>query len=224
MAAVANSATKNPRLRGIFRLLPAMKMFSQTPLRRHRSQPARHCQSKIPLGCGRGEVYPIWKFPEERMLERAVGNLLLLAVTLAATPAGQAAQYLLVNRTSAGAWSFEEAQSLSVNGKDKLRSGPLGSGTAAAWDSKAIGRLAEVQLSSFRVVRRAPDGSLLARSSDSASWQLLLPEGTNSKTADSAAMLWGASTVTFKKDQKDKSPSAIRLDELYAIVPGPDAP
>jgi hypothetical protein len=158
------------------------------------------------------------------MLERAVGNLFVLAVTLAATPAAQAAQYLLVNRTSAGAWSFEEAQSLSVNGKDKLRSGPLPSGAAATWDSKAIGRLAEVQWSTFRVVRRAPDGSLLARTSDSANWQLLLPEGTNSKTADSAAMLWGASTVTFKKDQKDKSPSAIRLEELYAIVPGPDAP
>ena len=157
------------------------------------------------------------------MLVRAVGNLLVLAVVLATTPSIHAAQYLLVSRTSAGAWSFQEAQSLSVNGKDKLRGTPLASGTAATWDSKAIGRLAEVQLSNFRVVRRTPDGSMLARTSDSAGWQLLLPEGTNSKTADPAATLWSGSTVTFKKDQKDKSPSVVQMDELYAIVPGADA-
>ncbi len=65
------------------------------------------------------------------MLVRAVGNLLVLAVVLATTPSIHAAQYLLVSRTSAGTWSFQEAQSLSVNGKDKLRGAPLASGTAA---------------------------------------------------------------------------------------------
>jgi hypothetical protein len=155
------------------------------------------------------------------MPQRAVGTLLTVAGALATTLQG--AQFLIVTRSAAGPWSFQEAQSLSVNGKDKLRVGPLPSQGEATWDSKSIGRLMEAQWPSLKVVRRAPDGSLLARVNDTANWEILLPEGTNSKTADSAAALWKASTITFKKDQKDKSPSTVRLDELYAILSGPDA-
>jgi hypothetical protein len=138
------------------------------------------------------------------MCQRAVVNVLVLAVSLATTPAVQAAQYLLVSKSSAGAWSFQEAQSLSINGKEKLRGGPPAPGNAAAadsnkFDSKSIGRLPEVQLSSFKIVRRAPDGSLLARTAEVSNWQMVLPEGSNSKIADSAAMLWNASTITYKK-------------------------
>jgi hypothetical protein len=157
------------------------------------------------------------------MPEKAVGNVLALAAMLAIAPLLQGAQYLIVTRSSAGAWSFQEAQSLSVNGKDKLRIGPLPSGGQATWDSKSIGRLVEAQWPTLRVVLRAPDGSLIARRSEAANWEILLPEGSNSKTADSGAGLWKASAVVFKKDQKDKSPSSVRLEELYAIVSGPDA-
>jgi hypothetical protein len=156
------------------------------------------------------------------MCQRAVSSVFILAAALATLPAVHAAQCLLVSKSAAGAWSFQEAQSLSVNGKEKLRGGPVASG-ADQFDSKAIGRLPEVQWSSFKIVRRTPGGALLARTAESANWQMLLPEGTNSKTADSAAALWNASTITYKKDPKDKMPSTLRIDELYAIVPGGDA-
>ncbi len=155
------------------------------------------------------------------MCQRALANVCILAIALGAMPVVQAAQYLLISRSAASIWSFQEAQSLSVNGKEKLRGGPSAP-AVTPFDSKAIGRLPEVQWSSFKIVRRAPDGALLARTAESANWQIILPEGTNSKTADPAGTIWNASTVTYKKDPKDKMPSALRIDELYAIVPGAD--
>src|SRR5579871_3967269 len=111
------------------------------------------------------------------MCQKALGKVCFLAIALGATPVVQAAQYLLISRSAAGVWSFQEAQSLSANGKEKLRGGPPAP-SANPFDSKAIGKLPEVQWSSFRIVRRAPDGALLGRTAESANWQLILPEGT----------------------------------------------
>ena len=108
-------------------------------------------------------------------------TLLLLMIAGCGIPAIQAGQYLIVTHPSNGGWGFQDVESISVNGKEKLRSAPL---PAATFDSKAIGHLAEVQLASFTVVRRAADGSIVGRAGEAGNWQALLPENTNSKTAD----------------------------------------
>ncbi len=147
-------------------------------------------------------------------------TLLLLMIAGCGIPAVQAGQYLIVTHPSNGGWGFQDVESISVNGKEKLRSAPL---PAATFDSKAIGHLAEVQLASFTVVRRAADGSIVGRAGEAGNWQALLPENTNSKTAESVAQLWSGSTIAFKSDRKDKSATAVRLEDLYAIVPSRDA-
>ena len=145
-------------------------------------------------------------------MSRMLPSLLLLAMV----PAAHAGQFLIVTRSAAG-WEFQDVESVSFNGKEKLRSAPL---PAASYDSKAIGHLAEVQLSSFTIVRRTADGLILARTGEKGPWQVLLPEASNSKTAATAPQLWAGSTIAFKKERKDKSPTALRLEDLYAIVPG----
>jgi hypothetical protein len=110
--------------------------------------------------------------------------LILLFFVGYLVPSVQAGQFLTVTRSANGAWSLQDVESISVNGKEKLRTTPLAPGPAATWDSKSIGRLAEVQLSSFAIVRRTPDGAIIARTGDTNGWQVLLPESTNSKTAD----------------------------------------
>ncbi|MBZ5605039.1 MAG: hypothetical protein LAO79_22300, partial [Acidobacteriia bacterium] len=109
-------------------------------------------------------------------MRRALRAELLLAI--AGLSPIHAGQFLIVTRSAAGVWAFQDAESISVNGKEKLRSAAL---PAATYDSKAIGKLAEVQLSSFTIIRRAADGLILARAGASGNWQLLLPEATNAK-------------------------------------------
>ncbi len=148
----------------------------------------------------------------------SVRTFLLLGIAASALHAGE---FLVVTRSSSGLWSFQDVESISVNGKDKVRTAPLAS-APPSWDPKALGHLPETQFSALTIVRRTADGALLGRNA-SPDWQLLLPDGLKSKTSDSAARMWSDSTVALKKDRKDKSPSAIRLEELYAIVPGQDA-
>ena len=157
------------------------------------------------------------------MSSRALRSLLFLGIAASAIQTGEAGQYIVVTHAPGGPWLFQEAESVVVNGKEKVRSAPLSAGAATTWESKAISHLAEVQLSSFTVVRRGPDGAILARAGDSTNWLLLLPEGSNAKTAESSPQLWSSSSVAVKKDRKDKAAQALRLEELYAIVPGHDA-
>ena len=151
----------------------------------------------------------------------SVRTFLLLGIAAALAPGLRAGEFLVVTRSSSGVWSFQDVESISVNGKDKVRIAPLGS-APPSWDPKAVGHLPETQFSTLTIVRRGADGALLGRNA-SPDWQLLLPDGLKSKTSDSAAHMWSESTLALKKDRKDKSPSAIRLEELYAIVPGQDA-
>ncbi len=57
-----------------------------------------------------------------------------------------------------------------------------------------------------------------------ADWKLLpLPEGLKTKAPAIAAKLWEDAAIGYHQDRKDKSEAAVRPQELYAIVPGPDA-
>jgi hypothetical protein len=133
-----------------------------------------------------------------------------------------ATEFLVVTRAASGAWSFQESESFSVNGKEKLRSTPLSTAAADSWDSKSIGHLADASMSSYAVIVRAADGTLLARAGVSGDWLLLIPDGSKSKTPQKAADIWKEASLTFKKDRKDKTPESVRLQDIYAIVPGID--
>jgi hypothetical protein len=132
-----------------------------------------------------------------------------------------AAQFVVVTH-SGGGWLFTEADSILINGKEKVRSVALSTPHSDTWDSKSIGRLADVPLESFSVIQRTPDGKLLARSEQTAGWQLLLPDNVKEKAAQSGADIWRSAAVSLKADRKDKAPVPIHLSELYAIVPGQD--
>ncbi len=153
------------------------------------------------------------------MLRAALRSALFLWVSTQAWESVQAGSFLVVTRTADG-WSLQAVESVTVNGKEKLR-GAGSAGNTATWDAKSIGKLAEEQLSSFVVVRRAADGALLGRTG-AGDWQALLPEASQTKTAEPAASLWKSAIVAVKKDHKDKSASSIRTDEIYAILPGAD--
>ena len=130
-------------------------------------------------------------------------------------------QYLAVTHAADGSWTFQSVESILVNGKDKLRGVGLSSPPPASWDSKAIGRQAETRFGDFNVVRVAPDGTLLGRSSGE--WHVLLPEGVKLKDAEPAAQLWKDAVIEVRQDRKDKTGNAVRVAELYAVVPGQDA-
>ncbi|MFN7997599.1 MAG: hypothetical protein U0Q18_28530 [Bryobacteraceae bacterium] len=149
-------------------------------------------------------------------------SALRLLLGLWAVQAAYSSQYLVVSRSANGTWSFQPADSISVNGKDKLRAVPVSEKAQAAWDSKAIGRQGEARLSEFTVIRRAADGTLIGRAG-AGEWRLLLPEGAKAKVPEPAAQLWKESAVEFKKEHKDKTGEAIRLEDLCAILPGADA-
>jgi len=146
----------------------------------------------------------------------------LLALSLAAVQL-QGGQLLVVSHGAGNIWSLEEADSILVNGKEKVRCSPLSAaGHSEAWDSKTIGHLPDASLSTFSVILRTADGLLVARSGESAEWQLLLPDGARSKASESAVEIWKGANISLRKDHKDKTPTPIVLGNLYAIVPGTD--
>jgi hypothetical protein len=148
-------------------------------------------------------------------------RLSLLALSLAAVQL-QGEQLLVVRHTAGNAWSLEEADSILVNGKEKVRSSSLSAAHAETWDAKTIGHLPDSSLSSFSVILRTGDGLLVARAGESAGWQLLLPDGGRSKAPESAAEIWRGATISLRKDHKDKTGTAVAFADLYAIVPGAD--
>jgi len=153
-----------------------------------------------------------------------MGRLLLhwLLLALLSPAAAFAGQFLIANHSAAGVWTLEEAESLQINGKDKVRSVAFATAHAESWDAKAISRLTDVPLASFSVILRVADGTLVA-AGDAGGWQLLLPDGSKSKTALAAKDLWREAGITVKRERKDKTAATIALSELYAIVPGQDA-
>lgn len=149
----------------------------------------------------------------------ALPRLLLLVWTSAGLPALAASEYLVVTRSSAGVWAAQRAESISMNGKDKVRRVSAAAGNPAAWDSKSIGRLPNVNIDALQVIRRAPDGTLLARQGAAADWFQILPDNSKSQTAEPPATLWTSAAITQKLDKKDKSSAeALNATDLYAIV------
>jgi hypothetical protein len=132
-----------------------------------------------------------------------------------------AAQFLVVTH-SGGAWLFTEADSILVNGKDKVRSAASSAPPSQKWDPKSMGRLPDVALEGLSVIVRTPEGNLVARSGEAADWAMLLPDAVKDKAPQSPADIWRSAAVSLKSDRKDKTLTTINLKDLYAIVPGRD--
>ncbi len=132
-----------------------------------------------------------------------------------------AAQFLVVTH-SGNAWLFTEAESIQINGKDKVRSAASSAPHPKTWDPKSIGHLPDVTLESLSVIMRTPDGNLLARSGEALEWTILLPDSVKDKVSQSAPDIWRGAAISLKTDRKEKTPTAVNLKELYAIVPGRD--
>ena len=154
------------------------------------------------------------------MLKRVVARWVVAGILGMGTALG--GQYLAVTHAADGSWTFQSVDTILVNGKDKLRSTALSPPPPVSWDSKAIGRQAETRLSEFSVVRVASDGTLLGRSIGG-EWRLLLPEGVKLKDAEPAAQLWKDAVIEVKQDRKEKTGTAVRVEELFAVVPAQDA-
>jgi|GEM_PF-1746854 len=161
-------------------------------------------------------------FAEDTLGGRNMGRILShwLLLALLAPAAVQAGQFLLATQTG-GVWTLEEADVIQVNGKDKVRSVALSTTHPDTWDPKAISHLADAPLASYSAIMRAADGTLLA-GGESGGWQLLLPDGSKNKAAQSPAELWRSAVVTVKKERKDKAATTLALADLYAIIPGQD--
>src|SRR5450432_847614 len=140
-----------------------------------------------------------------------------------ALPAIRGAEFLVVTRSANGAWSLQHGEALSVNGKEKVRRVDAATATSETWDAKSIGHLQDVAIDSFTIIRRAPNGAMLARQDSSQEWQALLPDGSKPASPETPARLWTGSATMLKREKKDKDPASIQMDELYAIAIGPDA-
>src|SRR5690349_22546585 len=119
-------------------------------------------------GSMRGKTLSRWLF----------GTLLLGISRMHAAP------LVLVTHTG-NAWSFSDADSILINGKEKVRSVPLAELHSDSWDAKTLSRLADIPLDSLSVIMRASDGRLLARS-EAPGWALLLPDNAKNKAPQSA--------------------------------------
>ncbi len=135
-----------------------------------------------------------------------------------------AAQYLMVTHPAGGAWSVEAVEAVRITGKEKVRSSVLAANRPPTWDAKSASRLPEASLQSFLVIRRAPDGNVWGRVGTREAWILLLPAGIKEKSAKPAAALWRGATIAVRRDKAEKNQDSVRVEELYAILPGMDAP
>src|SRR5437870_2810685 len=169
------------------------------------------------FGCGaqgHSEGIMAWK--------HGLHAVLVAAVALMAAPL-HGSQFLIVTRDAGGAWSLMEADEIQVNGKAKIRTITVSTSQTDSWDSKTIGHLPEEPLANFTVIVRSADGKLYTQSAEGNGWTLLLPDGSNVKTAVPAAEIWRGAAISMKRDRKEKTGTPIAAAELYAIFPGQDA-
>ncbi len=116
---------------------------------------------------------------------------------------------ILVQRTPQG-FSFLEASSVSINGKDKvLNLGP---------DSKVgdrLNKLASVKLGGTLFLDAA--SGILAAYDDGVEY--LLPEGLPKNAPSNGAALWKSARITYKKAPNDKVPTEIKVEDFVAFLP-----
>lgn len=130
----------------------------------------------------------------------------------AAVAAG-AAPFVVVLR-SGTSWQVVEAEKIAFNGKDKLRSGVSKKLDLSPDEYK---RLAAQPIASLGTLRIHGGGYLLRR--QGAEWNPVAPDGAAPKGPTSYAALWASATATLQKTKDSKSAAAIRIADVFAILP-----
>ena len=142
---------------------------------------------------------------------------LVLALICGAIPI-RAAQVIIVLRPGGTGWQVVEAEKVTFNQREKLRTASSQSLDLRPDVYKKMPQLEIVRAGTLR--RHA--GGYLVRRMDSG-WVPVAADGAQVKTATTFAALWAAATVAYQAQAKAKSSTPLRADEIYAILPGPDA-
>jgi hypothetical protein len=141
---------------------------------------------------------------------------LVLALICGAIPI-HAAQVIIVVRPGGTGWQVVEAERITLNQKEKLRTG---SSQSLDLGPDAYKKLPQVEIVRAGTLRRHAGGYLVRRMESG--WLPVAADGAQVKTATSFAALWSAATVAYQEQAKGKTTTPLRADEIYAIVPGPD--
>jgi len=141
---------------------------------------------------------------------------LVLALVYAALPI-HAAQVIIVLRPGGTGWQVVEAEKITFNQKEKLRTG---SSQTLEFRQDAYKKFPQVEIVKSGTLRRHVGGYLVRRSESG--WEPVAADGAPVKTATSFAALWTATVVSIQAQRSSKTATALRPGEIYAILPGTD--
>src|SRR5882762_4872967 len=120
----------------------------------------------------------------------------LIIIFTCLTQLSRGAQVVLILRPTSTSWQTEEAEKITVNGKEKLRAGSVKKLELSAEEYKRIP--AELILQAG--ILRRHSGGYLARKIGG-SWEPVAPDGAAVKGATSYAALWSSATIAIQKER-----------------------
>lgn len=153
---------------------------------------------------------------------RFVRILLTFAFAVAAPGVAAAAAAFLVVTQHEGVYRFVAAETVTINGKDKIRVAD-GLAAGAVVGKPQFDRFQERSLTLFAIIRVVKDTGVVATERADL-WQPILPRDFAAKTAQRPADLWQQAIIAIKKDKDQKTPDIIAPGELFAIIPGTQPP
>ena len=138
----------------------------------------------------------------------------LICVLSGSVLVSRAAQVVLVLRTGADSWQVLEAEKIAINSKSKIRTGSAGSLELQPAEYK---KLQPMEILRAGILRRHADGYLVRK--EGGNWAPIAPDASV-KAATSFAALWSSATIAIQQDRATKGMSALKTDEVFAILPG----
>jgi hypothetical protein len=129
----------------------------------------------------------------------------------------EAAQVVLILRPGGTSWQAQEAERITFNDKDKLRTGSSQKTELRGEEYKKLP--VQAVLRGSAVLRHA-GGYFVVK--NGANWNPVLPDGASVKGSVSYADLWSSAKITIQKDRDKKSMASVRPEDLFAVIPGAD--
>jgi hypothetical protein len=129
----------------------------------------------------------------------------------------EAAQVVLILRPGGTSWQAQEAEKITFNDKDKLRTGSSQKTELRGEEYKKLP--VQAVLRGSAVLRHA-GGYFVVK--NGANWNPVLPDGASVKGSVSYADLWSSAKITIQKDRDKKSMASVRPEDLFAVIPGGD--
>jgi hypothetical protein len=148
-------------------------------------------------------------------MTRSTVRVWVVGLTLGcAAIAASAAQFVVVLKPGGASWQVLEAEKITFDGKDKLRSG---SSKKLDLSPDEYKRLQAQPIPLAGTVRMHAGGYLVHK--QGGDWQPVAPDGATVKAATSYAALWSSATATLQKTKDAKSAAAIQIADLFAVLP-----